>query len=145
MIAVNVSYGNTHVRFPARWVIAVVRVAAKQQRLKGGVVGVRFVDNKEIRKLNKTYRKKNTPTDVLSFATDGRSGIDIGDIIISVDYVRGLPGLMRDQVGMLLIHGFLHCLGYEHKNRSDAKKMWNVQDVIAQKAGVYRIAFDDFG
>ena len=149
MLSVHVSYGAHHVRFAHDWVEGVIREVAKQEGVRSGAVGVRFVDNDEIHKLNKTYRKKNKPTDVLSFTIDGRSGGDVGDIIVSVEYVQHMikdsGDRLRDHIGMLLIHGFLHIMGYDHVHRLDAKKMWNKQDAAANTLGVHRIAFDDFG
>jgi len=149
MLSVHVSYGAHNIRFAHDWVVKVIRVVGKQEKIFSGAVGVRFVDNSEIRKLNKKYRHKNKSTDVLSFTTDGPSGSDIGDIIVSVEYVRdmiaGSSDRMRDHVGMLLIHGFLHIIGYDHMNRPDAKKMWEKQDCASNTLGVHRILFDDFG
>ncbi len=149
MLSVHVSYGAHHVRFAQSWVNKIIRTIGKQEKIRSGSVGVRFVDNREIRKLNKTYRNKNKPTDVLSFTTDGASGSDIGDIIVSVEYVQraiaGSSDKLRDHVGMLLIHGFLHIIGHDHVGRSQAKSMWKKQDSAANTLGVHRIAFDDFG
>ncbi len=149
MIDVHVSYGSMSVRFAYTWVEKVVRQIAKQEKVKRGSVGVRFVPNAEIKKLNKTYRQKNKPTDVLSFTTDGIGGDDIGDIIVSVEFVQKLlkssSDRLGDHVGMLLIHGFLHIIGYDHEKRSEAKIMWEKQDRAANTLGVHRIAFEDFG
>lgn len=80
-----------------------------------------FVGDAEIRRLNRTFRKKDKPTDVLSFplrerAADGK--FYLGDIIISLPTARrqaaeiGHP--LERELEYLAIHGFLHLLGYEH-------------------------------
>jgi probable rRNA maturation factor len=80
-----------------------------------------FVGDAEIRRLNRTFRKKDKATDVLSFplrerASDGK--FYLGDIIISVPTARrqaseiGHP--LERELEYLAIHGFLHLLGYEH-------------------------------
>ena len=84
-------------------------------------IALSFVDDPEIRELNRKFRKRDKPTDVLSFplnekASDGR--FYLGDIIISVPTASAQAtelshGLERE-LEYLAIHGFLHLLGYEH-------------------------------
>ena len=84
-------------------------------------VALVFVDNRAIRKLNRDFRKKDAPTDVLSFAY-GERGPDgifyLGDIIISAakahDASRRLGHSLDRELEYLIIHGFLHLLGFEH-------------------------------
>jgi probable rRNA maturation factor len=84
-------------------------------------IALSFVDDPEIRELNRKFRKRDKPTDVLSFplnekASDGR--FYLGDIIIAVPTASAQAtelshGLERE-LEYLAIHGFLHLLGYEH-------------------------------
>ncbi|MCY7464083.1 rRNA maturation RNase YbeY, partial [Bacillus paralicheniformis] len=92
----------------------------------------------EIQKINKEYRGKDYPTDVISFALeeDGEGEIEIigadmppvlGDIIISADKAREQAeeyghSLMRE-LGFLTVHGFLHLLGYDHMTEEEEKEM----------------------
>jgi len=86
-----------------------------------------FVDDPEIRELNRKFRKKNKPTDVLSFPLNER-GADgkfyLGDIIISIPtataQAAGL-GLERE-LEYLAVHGFLHLLGFEHGRGHEAEE-----------------------
>jgi len=80
-----------------------------------------FVENAEIRGLNRRFRGKNKATDVLSFpfneqAADGR--FYLGDIVISVPVARvqaaRLGHALRRELEILAVHGFLHLLGYDH-------------------------------
>lgn len=80
-----------------------------------------FVDDPEIRELNKVYRKKDKTTDVLSFAlneTAADGNFYLGDIVISIPRAKeqaaelGHP-LVRE-LEILTIHGFLHLIGYDH-------------------------------
>lgn len=79
-------------------------------------LGVRFAGDREVRRLNRAYRGKDTPTDVLSFP--GEDG-HLGDILISVPVARrqaaaaGHP--VEREIRVLLLHGLLHCLGYDHE------------------------------
>lgn len=88
-----------------------------------------FVDDPEIRELNRAYRKKDKATDVLSFplnekAADGN--FYLGDIVISIPRAReqaaelGHP-LVRE-LEILAVHGFLHLLGYDHDAGHEAEE-----------------------
>lgn len=88
-----------------------------------------FVDNPEIRELNRKFRKKDKPTDVLSFPLNER-GADgkfcLGDIIISVTTASAQAGdLGHDlerELEYLTIHGFIHLLGFEHGRGHEAEE-----------------------
>ena len=85
----------------------------------------------EIRKLNKTFRKKNKPTDILSFPLTKKVRISkqtyLGDIIISFNFINNPKSLntklFKEKVIKIFIHGFLHLLGFDHKNNKDYTKM----------------------
>lgn len=93
----------------------------KHYKLNHPEVTLVFVDNRAITKLNRQFRKKNAPTDVLSFpmrekGADGK--FYLGDIVISVPQAfkqcySKEHGLERE-LEFLTIHGLLHLLGYEH-------------------------------
>ena len=88
-------------------------------------------NNKNIKKLNKNFRKKNKPTDILSFPIDKKIKISkhtyLGDIIISYNYLdkpRSQDSkLFKEKVIKIFIHGFLHLLGFDHKKNRDYSKM----------------------
>ncbi len=86
-------------------------------------------NNKNIKKLNYKFRKKNKPTDILSFPLNINSKKEtyLGDIIISYQFVnkpKGSSNLeFKKKLIKLFIHGFLHLLGYDHKKNKDYKKM----------------------
>jgi probable rRNA maturation factor len=93
----------------------------RHYRLGRPELALSFVDDPEIRELNKTYRKKDKATDVLSFplnekGSDGR--FYLGDIVISIPRAReqaaelGHP--LDRELEILAVHGFLHLLGYNH-------------------------------
>lgn len=79
-------------------------------------LGVRFVGDREMRRVNRRFRGKDKTTDVLSFPGD--SG-HLGDILISVPTARrqaAAAGHAVDrELKTLLLHGVLHCLGYDHE------------------------------
>lgn len=79
--------------------------------------------------LNRQYREKDTPTDVLSFPlADELCPALLGDIVISVEtaarQARRRRHSLREEMQALLIHGILHLLGYDHEaSRSEASRM----------------------
>ena len=88
-------------------------------------------NNKNIQKLNKIFRKKNKPTDILSFPTTKKVRISkqtyLGDIIISYNFMNKpqllKKKLFKEKVIKIFIHGFLHLLGFDHKKNRDYIKM----------------------
>ncbi len=87
-----------------------------------GSLAVRFVSDREMRRLNATYRHRDQPTDVLSFPgpQDLPGGErHLGDVAISVPaarrQARRLGHGVDTELRVLLLHGVLHCLGYDHE------------------------------
>ena len=87
-------------------------------------------DNKRIKKLNKEFRNKNKPTDVLSFPLHSEINnkyFYLGDIIISYEFMnfpRDISKLnFKKKVTKIFIHGFLHLIGYDHIKDKDYNKM----------------------
>lgn len=99
-------------------------------------ISVFFVKDKTIKKLNKTYRDKNIPTDVLSFLPGFVNTNILGDIVISTETAKKNAKINNHtytkEILILFIHGLLHLLGYEHENVSLVKKnkMFKLQDDI---------------
>ena len=88
-------------------------------------------NNINIKKLNKKFRNKNKPTDVLSFPSAKKINIKkstyIGDITVSYEFMNKPNTLsvleFKSKVTKVFIHGFLHLLGYDHIKLKDFKKM----------------------
>ncbi|HVT04841.1 MAG TPA: rRNA maturation RNase YbeY [Thermoanaerobaculia bacterium] len=87
-------------------------------------VAIAFVGDEEMQRLNRTYRKKNETTDVLTFPADstysfpGDEARPLGDIAISIDQARRQAAeekhSLATEVRYLLLHGILHAFGYDH-------------------------------
>ena len=101
---------------------------------------ISLVDDAEIHRLNRSYRGKDRPTDVLAFAmregtrAPGDEAI-LGDVVISLDTAarqaanRGAS--LEDEVATLLIHGVLHLLSYDHeRSPSEARRMQRKERAI---------------
>ncbi len=91
-----------------------------------------LTNDEQIHQLNKDYRGKNRPTDVLAFAMhEGEfgelAGRLLGDVIVSVDTARRQAQSRRrpvlDEVTMLLAHGLLHLLGWDHRTDAEDRRM----------------------
>lgn len=135
-------------------VTKLLEYAATQEKVtEGSEVSITFVDNERIHEINKEYRQKDAPTDVISFAMEemGEGEIEIkgsdvpavlGDIIISIDRMREQAdeyGHSNErELGFLAIHGFLHLLGYDHMNEEDEKVMFSRQKELLDQYGLTR-------
>ncbi|HBS59653.1 MAG TPA: rRNA maturation RNase YbeY [Firmicutes bacterium] len=117
-------------------------------------VGVLWVDDAYIHTLNKEYRGKDCPTDVLSFALREQIGdepeiIDdpfdemlLGDIVISLETAQRQAaeyghGLERE-VAFLIVHGMLHLLGYDHEKEQDRAIMQQEEEKTLGALGIGR-------
>tara|TARA_B100001029_G_C14818309_1_gene316212 strand:+ start:33 stop:488 length:456 start_codon:yes stop_codon:yes gene_type:complete len=97
---------------------------------KKTIITVLLSKNSKIKKLNKTFRNKNKPTDILSFPIKKKINNEffyLGDIIISYEYMNKPKTINLNQfkkkVAKIFIHGFLHLMGFEHKKNKDFEKM----------------------
>ncbi|HXZ24977.1 MAG TPA: rRNA maturation RNase YbeY, partial [Nitrospiria bacterium] len=101
-------------------------------RRPSAVVGLLFVNDPQMRRMNRRYRRIDRPTDVLAFpaVSTGRDGtpVVLGDVVISIDtarrQARQAGAALQDECRRLLIHGYLHLLGYDHeRSRREAVRM----------------------
>ena len=116
-------------------------------------ISILFTGDKKINKLNKKFRKINTPTNVLSFPTiqmniDENSLLDIscnhsnflGDIVLSSDTLIKEANIEKkieeDHFAHLFIHGFLHLVGYDHEKNYDATIMETLETKILKSLNI---------
>ena len=107
---------------------------AKNLQILDQEITLVFLNRSAARKPNLNYRGKNYATDVLSFNLD--SG---GDIILCPQVLKRQALehdlSFREELGYLVLHGFLHLMGYEHEGSpSKAKKMFKLQDQVFARA-----------
>lgn len=121
-------------------------------------ISVVLTDNEGIRELNRDYRGKDVPTDVLSFPLcesledmlllEGDEAIALGDIVVSlekahsqsIEYGHGF----KDEIGFLIVHGMLHLLGYDHeKDEENERIMRSREKHIMVNLGLVREDWTD--
>ena len=98
-----------------------------------------LTNNQKMKKLNKKFKNKNKPTDVLSFPFGDKmkykKNFYLGDIAISYEIVnkRSKNSNFSLELDKMWIHGYLHLLGYDHKNKKDFLKMKKIEYLILNK------------
>ena len=123
-----------------------INYCVKKLNLKNVVFSVIIIDNENIHKINKEYRKIDRPTDVISFALEDDKVIVnsdvrmLGDIYISYDMVIKQAAeynhSTKREICFLAIHGLLHLLGYDHMNQEDEIKMFGLQKELLDSYGI---------
>jgi probable rRNA maturation factor len=105
----------------------VLREAARAQLAAlrpSGELSLTLVSDRRMRALNRRWRGKDRPTDVISFPQHGAA---IGDVVISLDTARRQAReggwTLAAELRRLLAHGLLHCLGYDHGTPPQARRM----------------------
>lgn len=131
----------------ARWLR---RVAPRDVR---GEVGIALVSDARMRTLNRSYRKKDYATDVLSFPVLENDGPGIphraprtaesaplGDLVIATGVAkrqaRGAGHSYQTELRVLALHGFLHLLGYDHEAPDDNGHMKRIESRLRRKGGL---------
>ncbi len=123
--------------------------AIEKENLDNVSFNVIIVDNDYIHELNKTYRKIDRETDVITFALEDESTVVVpgeerilGDIYISMDKARSQSkeyghSLLRE-LSFLAVHGFYHLLGYDHQTEEEEKVMFQKQEEVLESYGITR-------
>lgn len=120
-------------------------------------ISVTFMDDAAIQVINRQYRGKDEPTDVISFSLEEKGENELpmifeegnhscprllGDIIISIERAKEQSqeyGHSYDrELGFLVVHGFLHINGYDHMTPEDETKMFSLQKEILDSYGLKR-------
>jgi probable rRNA maturation factor len=105
-------------------------------------MSVTFCDDAEIRVLNAQWRGKDKPTNVLSFPTPGPLDARplLGDIVIAYETVAREAAeqekTLSDHAAHMVIHGFLHLIGYDHETAAEAEEMEGLERRIALRLGL---------
>jgi len=157
-LKVAISNSQNVVKVPAGIRLLIRRCCAAvltMEKFEGPAeVSVIFIDNEQIRQLNRDFRGKDRPTDVLSFplGENGRYDLNnetgayiLGDIVISVpkaiEQAKLYGHSLRREIGFLTVHSMLHLLGYDHENEGlEAVRMREKEEAILASLGLQRDA-----
>jgi probable rRNA maturation factor len=133
-------------RVDAGWIAGVVREALSQEETPGADSELTIVitDDESIQALNRRYRGVDSPTDVLSFGGEAEGFVEApgrplywGDVVISYPRAEAQAteqGHSIDQeLALLVIHGVLHLLGYDHGDSDEEAIMWACQGRILSR------------
>lgn len=126
---------------PAQVRRAVHEVLVQEGRMGKGEVTVVVTNDERVRELNRRYRGVDSPTDVLAFGGVAEGFVEapelppyLGDVIISYPRVQAQAeeqGHSPDEeLALLVIHGVLHLLGYDHESSEEKAVMWARQKEI---------------
>jgi len=105
-------------------------------------IAILLTDDAEMSELNRTWRGKDAPTNVLSFPAGDAAGEDgaLGDIVIAYETTQreaketGIT--LSDHAGHLVVHGVLHLLGFDHLNDGEAEKMEDLETKALASLGI---------
>jgi probable rRNA maturation factor len=123
-------------------------VLADQEVERDCYVSVTVTSNEEICRLNREWRGIDRPTDVISLECDRPDDPDLfegepaelGDIVLAPDFIkenaRRLGVAYEDELRLLIVHGMLHLLGYDHIEEDEAREMEALEDrLVAEVKG----------
>ena len=124
----------------------VSRAVAATGATRGHEVSVRVVDKEEIRQLNRDYRGKDQPTNVLSFPSGPIEGlpayevVPLGDIVVCAgvvaDEAEAQGKRPADHWAHMLVHGTLHLMGFDHQEETQAAEMEGMETEILTEHGL---------
>lgn len=135
---------------------AAAQETLRQQAIAAAALTIVVTGDAEVQALNAQYRNIDAPTDVLSFSNwAGSSTSDaelilpaelamadheyLGDIIIAYPYAAQQAERYQNSISaelrLLVVHGTLHLLGYDHATLNEQKAMWNIQDAVLKALG----------
>jgi len=137
---VNQSKSRTHQKKIQQMLDAVVRglnhtKVRNQKQLKAKTITLVFLDAADMKQINKQFRGKNKPTDVLSFAAMEKDSL--GELLFCLDVLKKQAKeqdhSLENEFLYMLIHGVLHLLGYDHEHSAKEEKlMFRIQDQLFQ-------------
>ena len=137
-LSLSVQYATSHDDLPAR---ALLRRWARAALTRNAVVTLRFVDEAEGSALNRSYRRRDHPTNVLAFVyhdVHGAHGVD-GDLVLCAPVMRREAAEQGKSLAAhcahLVVHGLLHLQGYDHEHAPEAIRMEAREIAILARLG----------
>jgi len=137
ILEVSVSYGLPRRGIPSPQSFRRWAAAALDGRIREADLAIRLVDDREGLALNRHYRGKDHPTNVLSFPADLPDGVTLpllGDLVICAPVVAREAAEQNKRVNAhyahLTVHGILHLLGWDHEDEREAECMEQLEREI---------------
>ena len=130
--------------FPAEQLESAARAVLVVSGAPDADLTIVLVDEARIQGLNRDFLGHDAPTDVLSFPADepdpetGRRYL--GDVVISIERAAGQAGerghAVESEMQLLVVHGVLHLLGYDHAGPGEKDRMWAAQAEVLERLGI---------
>lgn len=137
------------------WIMQLLLMAKKEiGKDNAQEMSINFVDEDRSQAINRDYRDKDRPTDVISFAIeDGDDGLDLAMFTRDPDFIEDIGDLFMcpsvierhskeygtgfdREFGYTIVHGYLHLNGYDHIEPDEAKEMFGIQGKILKEYGL---------
>lgn len=144
--AIDVENGGNYVLNPSQLREAAVAVLEDHTVSPGSSLTIAIEGNDMVRMLNRQFRGVDAPTDVLSFPADlppmpdGTALPYLGDLVIAYPYATDQANRLGHDLDqtlkLLVVHGTLHLLGFDHDTRENRQAMWAAQAAVLEKVGV---------
>ena len=119
------------------------KLICNEEELSNCSINIKIVNNNEIKDLNRKFRNKDKPTNVLSFTNEDISSShtgDLGDIAINYDFIKReskeQSKTFNDHMIHMLVHGIYHILGFDHKDDEMAEFMEKKEIAILKKLNI---------
>lgn len=137
-----------HVDFKYNYLKKVIKRTLKLEQALNSTLSIIFVDEKEIKRINKVYRGIDKITDVISFAFEDNATLVYNNIRVLGDIYICIPRMLNQandyghsikrELSFLTVHGLLHLLGYDHLTKDEEEKMFKKQELILNAEGITR-------
>ena len=130
------------------YLYGVLNATLKHEKVKNAIFSIIFVEDDEIHRINRDYRKVDRVTDVISFAFEDNEEMMYNDIRVLGDIYICIPQMKRQaisyghsekrELSFLAVHGLLHLLGYDHMTKEDEEEMFGLQELILDGENIKR-------
>lgn len=151
MIFIEIQHEETPDTIAAQVEQAAIFTLTYEKKINDISLTVVLTDDAQLQTLNRDYLGHDTPTDVLSFPSDEpdpeTGELYLGDILVSIPRATNQATTsghsLEAEVQLLVVHGVLHLLGYDHAEPAEKERMWNAQGRILAKLGLENIIIRD--
>lgn len=126
----------------------VIDATLKHEKVKNAILSIVFVNDEEIKRINREYRGIDKVTDVISFAFEDNLKIEYNNVRVLGDIYICIPRMLEQaesyghsekrELSFLTVHGLLHLLGYDHMTKDDEEKMFALQELILSEQDIKR-------